>query len=118
MPAPSVAQRSASGHLERFPPERLSGRCRIDQETSAGAYSGDGLAPKADLERRPVQISSAGLPFVDARLRHAGLGRSAAPIGISGSIGWLGCVTLPAMAIFVSLVVYAVLSSRRRVRPS
>src|SRR5262249_21623054 len=34
-----------SGHLERFPPERLSGRYRIDQQTSDGAYSGDGLAP-------------------------------------------------------------------------
>ena len=33
------------GHLERFPPERLSGWCRIGQETSAGAYSDDGLAP-------------------------------------------------------------------------
>src|SRR5215469_8271401 len=37
------------GHLERFPPERLSGRCRIGQETSAGAYSGGGLAPISDL---------------------------------------------------------------------
>src|SRR5262249_38458042 len=37
--------RAALGHLERFPPEMLSGRCRIGQETSAGAYSGDGLAP-------------------------------------------------------------------------
>src|SRR5215472_2349498 len=37
---------TASGQLERFPPERLNGRCRIDQETTARGYSGDGLAPK------------------------------------------------------------------------
>jgi len=36
---------SPLGHLERSPPERLSGRCRIGQGTSAGAFSGDGLAP-------------------------------------------------------------------------
>src|SRR5262249_5929129 len=44
----ALPRRSAVGHLERFPPERLNGRCRIGQETSAGAYSGDGLAPKGD----------------------------------------------------------------------
>ena len=43
---------AAMGHLERFPPERLSGRCRIGQETSAGAYSGDGLAPKPVAQAR------------------------------------------------------------------
>src|SRR5215471_19726423 len=40
---------AALGHLERFPPERVSGRCQIGQGTSAGAYSGDGLAPKAAI---------------------------------------------------------------------
>ena len=35
----------AFGAFERFPPERLSGRCRIGQQTSAGAYGGEGLAP-------------------------------------------------------------------------
>jgi len=35
------------GHLARFPQERLSGWYRIDEKTSAGAYSGDGLAPIA-----------------------------------------------------------------------
>ena len=43
------------GHLERFPPERLSGRCWIGQETSAGAYSGDGLAPTPAV--RPTTAS-------------------------------------------------------------
>src|SRR5215469_16085776 len=50
-PRRSVAlpRRSAVGHLERFPPERVSGRCQIGQETSAGAFSGDGLAPTAGV---------------------------------------------------------------------
>src|SRR5262249_42403406 len=42
---PAVGILRATGHLERFGPERLSGRGRIGQETSAGAYSSDGLAP-------------------------------------------------------------------------
>ena len=46
---PPLDQMMAVGHLERFRPERLSGRCRIGQETSAGAYSGDGLAPTPDV---------------------------------------------------------------------
>ena len=52
------------GHLERFPLERLSGRCRIGQETSAGAYSGDGLAPFAAVpadQRKPGGSPRSGL---------------------------------------------------------
>jgi hypothetical protein len=41
------------GHLERFRSERVSGRYQIGQGTSAGAYSGDGLAPKAVLPVNP-----------------------------------------------------------------
>jgi len=44
------------GHLERLPPERVSDRCQIGQETSAGAYSGDGLAPKAAVTDNPVTV--------------------------------------------------------------
>src|SRR5215471_10123626 len=40
-------RRSGMGHLERFRSERVSGRYQIGQGTSAGAYSGDGLAPDA-----------------------------------------------------------------------
>ena len=47
-----VFRTAGMGHLERFPPERLSGRCRIGQETSAGAYCGDGLAPNSALQRQ------------------------------------------------------------------
>jgi hypothetical protein len=39
------------GHLERFPPEGVNGRYRIGQATSAGAYSGDGLAPIPAIRR-------------------------------------------------------------------
>jgi hypothetical protein len=38
---------SVSGHEYAFLRPRLNARCRILQETSARAYSGDGLAPKA-----------------------------------------------------------------------
>jgi len=36
-----------------------------------------------------------------------------AAIGISGSMGWLDYVLLPAMAIFAALIVYAVIHKRR-----
>jgi len=42
---PCISANDGKGHLERFPPEKVSGRCQIGQETSSGAYSGDGLAP-------------------------------------------------------------------------
>jgi len=45
--SPRTSRTAGVGHLERFPPERVSGRCQIGQETSAGAYSGDGIAPRA-----------------------------------------------------------------------
>ena len=57
---------TALGHLERFPPERLSGRCRIGQETSAGAYSGDGLAPMADLRTPRGRLSPGALATATA----------------------------------------------------
>ena len=37
-----------------------------------------------------------------------------AALGISGSMGWLDYVLLPAMAAFAGLIVYAVVSRRRR----
>ena len=37
------------GHEERFPPPRLSGRCRFGQGTSAGASGNDEDAPIPDL---------------------------------------------------------------------
>ena len=39
-----------------------------------------------------------------------------AAIGISGRIGWLDYILLPAMAIFTALVVYAIVS-RKHLRP-
>jgi mercuric ion transport protein len=39
-----------------------------------------------------------------------------AALGISGSMGWLDYVLLPAMATFAALVVYAVICGRRRRR--
>jgi len=41
-----------------------------------------------------------------------------AAIGISGSMGWLDYVLLPAMAIFAALIVYAVINRKRRGRIS
>jgi len=41
-----------------------------------------------------------------------------AAIGISGSMGWLDYVLLPAMAIFAALIVYAVIDNKRRKRVS
>jgi len=41
-----------------------------------------------------------------------------AAIGISGSMGWLDYILLPAMVIFAALALYAVLSRRHRVRSS
>lgn len=40
-----------------------------------------------------------------------------AAIGISGSMGWLDYILLPATAIFAALVVYAIVSRKRHVRP-
>jgi mercuric ion transport protein len=37
-----------------------------------------------------------------------------AAIGVSGSMGWLDYILLPSMAIFAVLIVYALLSRRRR----
>jgi len=37
-----------------------------------------------------------------------------AAIGISGSMGWLDYVLLPAMIVFAALAVYAVLTEKRR----
>jgi hypothetical protein len=45
------------GHLERFPPGGVSGRCQIGQGTSAGAYSGDGLAPTAAIREPTIHIA-------------------------------------------------------------
>jgi len=41
-----------------------------------------------------------------------------AAIGVSGSMGWLDYVLLPAMAIFAALIVYAVIDNKRRKRVS
>jgi mercuric ion transport protein len=37
-----------------------------------------------------------------------------AAFGATGSMGWLDYVLLPAMAIFIALIVYAILYRRRR----
>jgi mercuric ion transport protein len=39
-----------------------------------------------------------------------------AALGISGSMGWLDYILLPAMAIFAVLIVYAMVSRRRWTR--
>ena len=39
-----------------------------------------------------------------------------AAVGISGSMGWLDYVLLPAMVIFAAVAAYALLSRRRRQR--
>jgi mercuric ion transport protein len=39
-----------------------------------------------------------------------------AAIGISGSMGWLDYVLLPATAIFAALTVYALINNKRRGR--
>jgi len=49
---------AAMGHLERFPPERVSGRCQIGQGTSAEAYSGDGLAPRTVISQAVINSAS------------------------------------------------------------
>ena len=41
-----------------------------------------------------------------------------AAVGVSGSIGWLDYVLLPAMTGFAALAVYAVVCRRRRVKAS
>ena len=41
-----------------------------------------------------------------------------AAVGISGSMGWLDYVLLPAMAIFAALVVYAIVAHRHRQQTS
>jgi mercuric ion transport protein len=41
----------------------------------------------------------------------------AEPIGISGSVGWLDYVLVPAMAICVALATYAIVLRRRRPPP-
>ena len=46
---------AAMGHLERFPPEGVSGGCQIGQGTSAGAHSGDGLAPIPTIDGIAIQ---------------------------------------------------------------
>jgi hypothetical protein len=57
------------GHLERLPPERLSGRYGIGQETSAGAYSGDGLAPIPDARQGGLPPANSTL-IADLRDEH------------------------------------------------
>ena len=37
-----------------------------------------------------------------------------AAVGVSGSMGWLDYVLLPAMAVFAGLTIYAVVCRRRR----
>jgi hypothetical protein len=54
------------GHLERFPPERASGRCQIGQGTSAGGCSGDGLAPIPDADKGGLWLANS-TPIADPR---------------------------------------------------
>lgn len=41
-----------------------------------------------------------------------------AAVGISGSMGWLDYVLLPAMAVFAGVTIYAVVGRRRRANAS
>ena len=52
----AASRRSVEGQIERFPPTRLSVRCRIGQATFAGASSGDCLAPKLDISVKAVVL--------------------------------------------------------------
>jgi hypothetical protein len=42
------------GQEGRFPPPRLSARCRIGQETFAGASGNDGVAPFTAIPVEPI----------------------------------------------------------------
>ena len=39
-----------------------------------------------------------------------------AAVGVSGSMGWLDYLLLPAMAVFAGLTIYAVVCRRRRIK--
>jgi len=45
LPTLRMQNEGSEGRFDHVPPARLTGRCRIGQDTFAGAYSGDGLAP-------------------------------------------------------------------------